>query len=386
MYISFLEIEGGCVSGVVISGSGLFTPPYAISNDELVASFNAYVAEYNRQHAVAIEKGEIEPLKESSAEFIEKASGIKQRYVMNKSGILDTNIMYPQFTERPDDQLSMQCEMTLAAAKEALAQAKKTPEEVDAIYVACTASQRTYPAIAIELQSALGMKHGYAFDLSVACSSATFGIQTAMNAVIAGQARCGLVLNPELCSAQLNFRNRDSHFIFGDACTATVIEKAETCRSNDAYEIIDCQLYTQFSNYIRTNFGFLLRSSPHTMDTFDKYFMQEGRKVFKEISIMVSDFIKNQLERLHLNPSDIQRLWLHQANMNMNRLIAEKILGKDAPEIQWPTVLDEYANTSSAGSIIAFHLHRDGLNSGDYGILCSFGAGYSLGSLVLKKL
>jgi beta-ketodecanoyl-[acyl-carrier-protein] synthase len=78
-------------------------------------------------------------------------------------------------------------------------------------------------------------------------------------------------------------------------------------------------------------------------------------------------------------------MWLHQANSNMNDLIARKVLGRDPSPEESPTILDTYANTSSAGSIIAFHLHRNHLNANDIGVICSFGAGYSIGSVIIKK-
>ena len=81
----------------------------------------------------------------------------------------------------------------------------------------------------------------------------------------------------------------------------------------------------------------------------------------------------------------VKRFWLHQANLGMNKLIAKKLLGRDPEPEEAPVILDEYANTSSAGSVIAFHKHRDGIAVGDLGVLCSFGAGYSVGSVLLRK-
>ena len=69
----------------------------------------------------------------------------------------------------------------------------------------------------------------------------------------------------------------------------------------------------------------------------------------------------------------------------MNTLIAKRLLGREAKELEAPCILDKYANTSSAGSIIAFHQHRDHLKSGDVGVICSFGAGYSIGSVLIRK-
>jgi beta-ketodecanoyl-[acyl-carrier-protein] synthase len=369
---------------IVISGTGLFTPSESISNEELVASFNAYVEQYNAEHAEAIEAGDIHMLLPSSAEFIEKASGIKSRYVMNKDGILDPDRMVPRIPERPNDEPSVMCELAVAAAREAMVQADKTASDIDAVIVAASNMQRPYPAMAVEIQDALGIE-GYGFDMNVACSSATFGIQQARDTAAVGSAGCVLMVNPEICTGHLNFRDRDSHFIFGDVCTAVIVERAETATSSEQFLIVDSKLQTIYSNNIRNNFGFLNRADESGIGKPDKLFVQEGRKVFKEVCPAVAAQISGQLEKLDIPPGEIKRLWLHQANLSMNQLISRRVLGRDATEEEAPTILDEYANTSSAGSVIAFHKTRADFRSGDIGVLCSFGAGYSIGSVILRK-
>lgn len=368
----------------VISGTGLYTPPATIDNDELVAAFNEFVDIYNAEHADAIERGEVAALQPSSSAFIEKASGIQRRHVINKDGILDPRRMTPSIPERSNDEPSVQCDMAVAACNEALAQAGRTAADVDAVIVACSNLQRAYPAVSIEVQQALGID-GFAYDMNVACSSATFGLQAAVNAVENGTARAVLVVSPEICSGHLNFRDRDSHFIFGDACTAILVEREESAGAGQGFEILGTRLKTRFSNNIRNNFGFLNRADESGVGKPDKLFVQEGRKVFKEVSPMVAQTIQDHLEALSLAPSDLRRMWLHQANLNMNQLIARKVLGRDADREEAPVILDEYANTSSAGSIIAFHKHKDDLKPGDLGVICSFGAGYSIGSVVVRR-
>jgi beta-ketodecanoyl-[acyl-carrier-protein] synthase len=370
---------------VVISGTGLFTPPCSISNDELVAAFNAYAERFNAQHAEAIAAGELAALEPSSSAFIEKASGIKSRYVMEKSGILDPERMTPRIPERGDDELSLQAEMCVAAAREALARARRTPADIDMVLVACSNMQRAYPAMAVEVQDALGIA-GYGFDMNVACSSATFGIQTAAAAVQSGQARAVLVLNPEITSGHLNFRDRDSHFIFGDACTALVIEAAESASGEHRFEIVESKLKTKFSNNIRNNFGFMNRFDEAGVGQPDKLFRQQGRKVFKEVCPMAAEMIRDTVQAAGLQLEQVSRYWLHQANLNMNLLIARTLLGRDATPQEAPVILDTYANTSSAGSIIAFHKYQDDLPEGALGVICSFGAGYSIGCVVVRKL
>ncbi|MNJ19146.1 3-oxoacyl-[acyl-carrier-protein] synthase 3 [compost metagenome] len=369
---------------VVISGTGLYTPANSISNEELVESFNAYVQQFNRDNAAAIERGEVQALAESSAAFIEKASGIKSRFVMDKDGILDPQRMKPRLPERSNDEPSILCQMAVAAAEQALQRAGRTAADVDAVIVACSNLQRPYPAIAIEVQQALGI-NGFGFDMNVACSSATFGIQTACNSVQLGQARAVLVISPEICTGHLNFRDRDSHFIFGDAATAVLVERADLATSKHQFDIVSTKLLTQFSNNIRNNFGFLNRAAEEGIGAPDKLFVQEGRKVFREVCPMVAELIGQHLAENNLNVSDVKRFWLHQANLSMNHLIVKKLLGRDALEEEAPVILDTYANTSSAGSVIALHKHQDDLPKGSLGVLSSFGAGYSIGSVILRK-
>ncbi len=378
-------MHGGAVSNpILISGSGLFTPPESISNEELVDSFNRYVRRFNDEHASEIAAGTVEALQESTADFIRAASGIESRRVMDKRGILDPEIMAPRLRARSDDEPSVMCEIALAAADEALAAACRSGSDIDMVLVGASNLERPYPAVAIEVQDRLGAS-GFAFDLNVACSSATFALQTGVGALRSGAARCVLIVNPEICSGHLNFRDRDSHFIFGDACTALVLEGADSCEATAPFEVLGTKLQTRFSNNIRNNFGFLNRATPETIGAADKLFVQEGRKVFREVVPLVSALILAHLDELELGVDQIRRLWLHQANLNMNRLIAQRVLGRAADDKEAPVILNEYANTSSAGSVIAFHRYRDDLAPGDLGILCSFGAGYSVGSVALRR-
>lgn len=373
------------MTGIVISGTGLFDPPYKISNEELVESYNAYVDNFNRQHEKEITAGAMQPLQHSSSEFILKASGIKSRHVVNRDGVLDPNIMAPRLRERSNDELSLSAEMAVNAARQAMEAAGKKPEDFDGVLLSCSGIERGFPAVSIEIQEALGIE-GFAFDMNVACSSATFGIKTASDMIRSGNARAILMVNPEICSGQLDYRDRDSHFIFGDVATAVVLEKKDTAMADHVFEIVSTKLKTKFSNNIRSNYGFLNRATPETIGAPDKLFKQEGRKVFKEVVPMVADMILEHMNDNKVTPDDIARLWLHQANINMNDFISKKVLGRDPAPGQAPVILDEYANTSSAGSIVAFHKYKNDLKSGDLGVICSFGAGYSIGSVIVRKV
>ena len=370
---------------VVISGTGLFTPENVITNEELVIAYNAWASRHNDEHAEKIRQGELEAKPLSSAEFIAKASGIKQRFAYIKDGILDIDRMRPRIPERSEAELSDQAEIAIHAARGAMRTAGKTAADIDAVVVSCAYTQRSYPAIAIEVQNALKID-GFAFDMLVACSAATFALHRAYEMVRAGTAGCVLLINPELTSPQVNYKDRDSHFIFGDVATATIVERQDTCTAPESYEILSTRAETKFSSNVRSNVGYLSRVND--VDPFgeDKLFHQNGRRVFKEVCPMVDRHIRGHLESLGIAIKDIARWWLHQANINMNNMIIHRLLGREATIEEAPIILDSYANTASAGSIIAFHLHKKGLAVGDIGVISSFGAGYSIGSLIVKKI
>ncbi|HHE74666.1 MAG TPA: beta-ketoacyl-ACP synthase III, partial [Desulfobacteraceae bacterium] len=230
-------------NSAVISGTGLFTPEHVITNEELVAAYNAWANRYNDAHAEKIKKGKLKAKPLSSAEFIVKASGIEQRFAYIKDGILDIDRMRPRIPERSEAELSDQAEIALHAARDALKAANKTPADIDAVVVSCAYTQRSYPAIAIEVQNALEIE-GFAFDMLVACSAATFALHRAYEMVMAGTARCVLLINPELTSPQVNYQDRDSHFIFGDVATATIVESMDTCTASQSYEILSTRAET----------------------------------------------------------------------------------------------------------------------------------------------
>lgn len=375
---------------VVISGAGLWKPEHTISNAELVESYNAWAERFNAEHADAIAAGEVEAKPASSVEFIEKASGIRQRYAYVKDGILDVTRMRPRIPRRAEDALSHQAEIALNAARPALAAAGRLDADgravgVDMVIVSCAYTERSYPAIAIEVQHELGIE-GFGFDMLVACSAATFALQRAVDAIRAGSAGAVLVINPELTSPQVNYMDRDSHFIFGDVSTAVVLERAEDARGDHRYQVLGSRARTLYSNNIRSNFGYVAHAED--VDPFGpaNLFHQNGRRVFKEVCPMAAEHLEQQIAAVGLETGDVARWWLHQANLNMNQLIVRRLLGRDADQSEAPIVLDEFANTASAGSIIAFCLHHEDLAPGDHGVICSFGAGYSIGSLVVRKV
>ena len=365
---------------VYVNGTGIWVPPFKVTNDELVESYNSYVDKFNSENQDAINSGEIEPLSHSSSEFIEGASGIQSRYVIEKKHLLDPDYMHPVIPHRTSEELSFSAEISVLAAQDAMKNAGISPTDIDAVIVSCANIQRAYPAISIEVQNALGID-GYAYDMMMACSSTTFGISNAYADIISGKAETVLVINPEITTAHNNHKSRETHFIFGDVCTAIVVSSKP---SDESYKIISNKLVTKFSNNLRNDFGFMNTIEDHQYQEAALRVNQNGRRVFKEVSPMVAEIIKNHLLENNLTPQDIKQYFLHQANIKMNEFIILKLLGKEADNKKAPNVIQDFANTASAGSIISFHYHRD-LDSQEKALICSFGGGYSVGSIILEK-
>jgi beta-ketodecanoyl-[acyl-carrier-protein] synthase len=174
----------------------------------------------------------------------------------------------------------------------------------------------------------------------------------------------------ELTTGHMNWRERDSHFIFGDAAVGLVIEPTPRAKPG-AWEILSTRMMSKWSNNIRNNQGYLDRCDPSTQNNIDKLFHQHGRRVFKDVVPLAAKFIAEHIEAHSLQPSQIGRYWLHQANQAMNELIAKRILGREATREEAPIILDEYGNTASAGSLLAFSHHNEDLAAGTYGIMAS---------------
>jgi beta-ketodecanoyl-[acyl-carrier-protein] synthase len=370
---------------VIISGVGVEIPEATITNDELVASFNTWV---DKENACRAKRGE-ELLLKSDAEFIVYASGVKKRHVMEREGILDPDRMAPRLEARPDEALSRQAEFGLASARRALDHAGVDGSAVDMVICAASHQQRPYPAIAIEIQNELGAG-GAGFDMNLGCSSAGAALHVATSLVRAGAHRRVLVVTPEIITGHLNFRDRQTHFIFGDASASMVVEAIDDGQGRPGrFEVIDTRSWTQFSNSIRTNLGYLTRTEqedPYVVPMQGNMIRQVGNKVFKEVTVAGHRFIVDFLAGHGLTPPDIRRFWLHQANARMNAMILKLSFGHVLDHDRAPTVLERLGNTAAAGAIVAFQENHEDMAPGDLGLICAFGAGYSIGSALLRKM
>ena len=381
----FAPHHSNAMTRVCVGGIGVEIPEASISNEELVDSFNAWVDMENPKR----EARGLSPLAKSDAGFIEHASGIKRRHVYERDGILDPNRMAPIIPARADDELSVMAEFGAAAARKALDQAGVQARDVDLVICASAHHQRPYPAIAIEIQKALGTS-GAGFDMGLGCSSALAGLHVATNLVRSGAHRRVLVVTPELITAHLNFRDRQTHFIFGDASVAVLIEALGAREERPGhFEIVDTRSWTQFSNNIRTNFGFMSRlaqDDPSYLAMEGNLIKQNGNKVFKDVTVAGHKFIVDFLAEHGHTPQTMRRFWLHQANARMNAMILKLAFGGEVGQDRAPTVLDRLGNTAAAGAIVALEENHRDMQPGEHGLLCAFGAGYSIGGALLRMM
>lgn len=371
---------------VIISGIGVKIPEASISNEELVESFNIWV---DRENARREQAGE-ELLRKSDPAFILHASGVKKRHVIEREGILDPTRMAPRIPARPDDALSLEAEFGIASARRALDHAGLEPRDIDLIICSASHHQRPYPAIAIEMQQAMGTS-GIGFDMGLGCSSALAGLHVAINMVRSGAHKRVLVATPEIITGHLNFRDRQTHFIFGDASASMVVEAIGESESRPGrFEVCDTRMWTQLSSNIRTNLGYMTRAAqedPYNVDMEGNLIKQVGNKVFKEVTVAGHRFIVDFLaEHDGLTPNDIRRFWLHQANARMNAMILKLAFGHEVGHDRAPMVLERLGNTAGAGAVIAFQENHADMKAGDYGLLCAFGAGYSIGGALLRMM
>lgn len=370
---------------VVISGLGVELPEASINNDDLVATFNTWIELENPQR---VARG-LEPLPGSSSAFIEHASGIRARRVRYPEGVLDVERMAPIVPYRQDHELSVQAEFGALSAQKALDDAGVAASDVDMVICATSHLQRMYPAMGIEIQQALGTS-GSALDISLGCSSSAGGLHTAFNLVRTGAQKRVLVCTPELITGHLNYRDRQTHFIFGDASVSLLVEALdEDDHRPGRFEVLDTRLWTQFSSNIRSNFGYLARlhqENPRVVDMEGLMITQLGNKVFKEVTHAGHEFILDFLRDHGQTPEDIRRFWLHQANARMNGMILRMTFGHDVDYDRAPVILGELGNTASAGAMVALEMNHRDMKSGDYGLICAFGAGYSIGGALLRMM
>lgn len=368
---------------LVISGTGTNLPEHPVSNQEMVDAFARFTELYNNEHRRAITAGEEEALTSPyTAEDIEQITGIRGRRFFEGAGILDPSRLYPRIAAELIGALSRQVRLSVPAVREALEQAGKTPGDVDLVVVAVGVLERQFPAISIELKQEMGFVNAYCIDLQMGCASAIHGMQTVIDALLAGRGSCGLVVVPETASFYKTFKDKTSYFLGGDGIAAIVIETFETATAEPLFEILDTKYTSSFSSAIYLRSNAMVRLTDTAWEDNEHF---NGPAVFKSLVRMTHTHLVDQFEEFGLAFEDIHRYWFHQANLRLNHALASKLVGKIYSFERVPHVIDKYGNTGASGVLIAMHEHKE-MPVDSLGLICVMGAGFAIGSMILRRV
>ncbi|WP_340102621.1 beta-ketoacyl-ACP synthase III [Rhodohalobacter sp. 8-1] len=319
-----------------ISGVGKYLPEYVLTNKEL------------------------ETMVDTNDEWIKSRTGISERRIL-KGDNLGTSYM----AER--------------AANAALEDAGVDADEIDVIIVATVTPDYLFPATACLVQKRIGASNAYAFDLSAACSGFLFALSTGGNFIESGRAKKVLVIGADKMSSIIDYTDRTTCILFGDAGAAVVLE--ETQEETGIIDYIhhtegdeDCMLYQPAGGSVR----------PATKETVEKdlhYIRQDGRAVFRKATEGMSDVSLEIMKKNDLAPQDVAWLVPHQANLRIIDATARR-MGIDRNKVM--INIDKYGNTTSATIPLCLVDWKDQLNEGDNLVLSAFGGGLTWGSIYLK--
>ena len=303
---------------------------------------------------------DLEQMVETNDEWIQSRTGIKERR------ILKDNDKATAF-------------MGAEAAREALKQRGVSPEEVDLIIVATVTPDYMFPATACLVQEKIGASNAFGFDLSAACSGFLFALTTGVNYIESGNAQKVLVIGSDKMSSIVDYTDRTTCILFGDAAGAVLLEP-----SDDRTGIIDYINHTEgdTQNALYQHAGGSLNpASEETVAKRQHVVRQEGRTVFKKATVGMADVSKEIMDRNNLEADDVDWLVPHQANLRIIDATANR-MGLDNDKVM--INIDKYGNTTAATIPLCLYDWKDKLNQGDNLILAAFGGGYTWGATYLK--
>ncbi len=287
-------------------------------------------------------------------------------WIRDRSGIVTRHIAIEETT----------CGMATEAAKRALADSGVGAEELDIIIVATNSPDNYYPAAACEVQAAIGAVNAAAFDIFVGCSGFVTGISILNAYIQAGLYSKGLVIGSETLSKMMDWNDRSTCVLFGDASGAAVlaasdigIEKTVTGADGAQSQALTCVAR------VTDNF---LNPQPHVYD----YTHMDGKAVFKFAVRKMSDLITQLLDESGESTDNIKYFLVHQANLRIIEAAAKRL---GIPMERFPHNIESYGNTSTASiPILLTEMSGDGrLRKGDKIILAAFGAGLTWAGALL---
>ncbi len=320
-----------------IIGTGRYAPARVVSNDELSQRID------------------------TTDEWIKSRTGISFRHVA-----------------APGEQTS---DMAFEAAKQALAMAGKEPKDIDLIIVGTISGDMPMPACAAFLQAKLGCK-APAFDVSAACAGSIFGLSIADKFVRTGAAKCVLVVGVELLSRLLDWEDRNTCVLFGDAAGAMLVgPEPEAGRG-----ILSTHMHTDgtLTDILKIPGGGSIHPVDQAMVEQRLQFVKmNGREVFKIAVRSLSDVVEEALSFNHLTAEDVTHVVPHQANIRIVDTVLERL---KIPREKAILNIDRYGNTSSASVPITLDegVRSGRIKNGDLVAMMAIGAGMSWGSALVR--
>lgn len=318
----------------VARGCGAYLPEKIVSNQELAEKVD------------------------TTDEWIVERTGIRQRHVAAEGELTS--------------------DMAIAAGRAALAMAGLEGKDIDALVVATSTPDLTFPATAAKVQAALGMHGGFAFDVQAACSGFVFATTVANNFITTGQAKRALVIGAETFSRILDWEDRGTCVLFGDGAGALLLEAGEGDGTAADRGILTSHLHSDG----RLHDLLYVDGGVATTQT-SGYVRMKGKEVFRHAVTNLASVVSEALEATGLEADDIDWVVPHQANKRILDGTARKLKIDPAKVI---VTVDKHANTSAASVPLALCTAvADGrITQGDLLLLEAMGAGFTWGSLLLR--
>jgi len=319
----------------IISGTGSYVPDNVMTNEDLAK------------------------LVDTSDEWIESRTGIKERRIVTKE---------------------LTSDMAYEAGKRALISANLQAKEIDLIICATITPDSFMPSVACIVQDKLGAVNAVAFDLTAACSGFVYGIVTASQYIQTGMYQNVLVIGAETISKILDWEDRSTCVLFGDGAGAVILTVSEKKKG-----IMVANLLSDGSKQSQLVCPAVPLSNPYnkSVESFRPKITMQGQEVFKFAIRSITEHIKTLLQKADLNIEDIKYIIPHQANQ---RIIEHAANLCKIPKEKFYTNLVNYGNTSAASIGIALDELAKGnkLEHGDKLILVAFGGGMTSGAVLLE--
>ena len=266
--------------------------------------------------------------------------------------------------------------MAVKAAQEALAKAGMTGDDLDAIVLGTVTPDKTFPATAVYVQAALGMKHGCAFDVVAACSGFLYSLRMADNMM--GQAKTVLVIGSEKVSSVTDFTDRNTCVLFGDGAGCVILKAEEGKGDSSDLGVLDTLIYSDgtYAPDLCSTGG---ASTNHEVG----YVTMNGREVFRHAAVNMADVSLEILEKNGLSLNDVDWLVPHQANIRIIEATAKRL---DIPMDRIITTVDQHANTSAASIPLALAegVKSGRLKKGQLLLLPGMGSGFTWGASLIR--